>query len=159
MQIGASAIRGTVPFFAATLLFAIASVPALAASCTVSTGGVAFGAYDTLGVQPGDTSGNITVSCTGTAGELVNLTLSTATNTRNLQGPRRSLLYQLYVDSSRTQIWGDGTSGTSTISGSITVGSNGTVTQSYYVYGRIAGGQSAAEAGSYSDTLLVYLNW
>lgn len=143
----------------AMLLFAIASVPAVAANCNVSTSGVAFGAYDTLGGQPGDSSGYISVSCTGTAGEVVNLTLSTATNTRNLQGPRRSLVYQLYVDASRTQVLGDGTAGTSTIAASITVGSNGTVQQNYYVYGRIAGGQSAAEAGSYLDTLLVNLNY
>ncbi len=145
--------------FTATLLFAIASGPALAASCTVSTSGVAFGTYDTLGGQPGDSSGYVTVSCTGTSGEVVNFTLSSATNTRNLQGPRRALIYQLYVDASRTQVWGDGTAGTSTITASITVGSNGSVQQNYYVYGRIAGGQSAAEAGSYLDTLLVNLNW
>ncbi len=139
--------------------FLIASIPAFAATCNVSTSGVAFGAYDTLGGQPGDSSGNITVSCTGGVGENVNLTLSTATNTRNLQGPRRALVYQLYVDASRTQVWGDGTAGTSTITDSFTIGSTHTVTQNYYVYGRISGGQHAAEAGSYSDTLLINLNY
>jgi len=145
--------------FLVLFLFSVLSPPALAASCTVSTGGVAFGIYNTLGSQPDDSSGNITVSCTGTAGEVVNVTLSTATNTRNLQSGGRALVYQLYVDVGRTQVWGDGTSGTATITGSITVGSNGTVLQSYYVYGRVAGGQSGAAAGSYSDTLLVTLSW
>jgi spore coat protein U-like protein len=89
----------------------------------------------------------------------VSVSISTANNTRSMQGPRRSLAYQLYVDAARTQIWGDGTSGTSPITGTLTVASNGSVTQSFYVYGRVAGGQNSAEAGSYLDTLVVTLGW
>jgi spore coat protein U-like protein len=142
-----------------TLCYALLAFPCWAASCSVSTSGVAFGSYDSLDGAPADTSGSITVSCTGTAGEVVNASISTTPSTRNLQGPKTALAYQLYVDAARTQPWGDGTSGTTPLTGTLTVGSNGNVNQSFYVYGRIAGGQHSAAAGSYLDTLVVTLGW
>lgn len=144
----------------AIFFFSVLSLPSLAASCTVSTSGVAFGAYDPLGGAPADSSGSINVSCTGTSGEMVNVTLSTTATAHNLQGPHSALAYQLYVDAGRTQVWGDGTSGTTTITGALTVGSNGTVNQSFYVYGAVPGGQNAAQSGSYVDTtVIVNLGW
>jgi spore coat protein U-like protein len=131
----------------------------MAANCTVSTSGVAFGNYDPLTGEPVDSSGTISVSCSGSAGEVVNVKLSTTTNMRKLQGPVRALVYQLYIDANRTQIWGDGTGATSTISGSLTVGTSGSVTQNFYVYGTLASGQNHAEAGGYLDTLVVSLGW
>jgi spore coat protein U-like protein len=146
-------------YLRAFFLCCLFSIPAFTATCTVSSSGVAFGNYDTLSGAPVDSSGTITVSCTGTSGEVVNARLSTTAVAHSMPGPSSALAYQLYLDAARTQIWGDGTSGTSTINGTLTVGSNGSVTQSFYVYGRVASGQQSGQAGSYLDTLVVTLTW
>jgi len=59
------------------------------------------------------------------------------------------LAYNLYLDSTRLTIWGDGTGGTGTFSGMGTGSDVGTT-----VYGRIPAGQNVA-VGTYSDLITV----
>jgi spore coat protein U-like protein len=59
------------------------------------------------------------------------------------------LRYQLYVDSARTRVWGDGTRGTEAAV-MTTRGSNKFAT----IYGEIAAGQGGTE-GDYDDTLVI----
>jgi spore coat protein U-like protein len=147
----------------AILAMAVLCAPAFAATCTVSSGGVAFGAYNSLGHRSYDTIGQVTVSCSGAQGETVSFTLSLTTISvrstgRRLRGGKQSLQYDLYLDPGRTHVWGDGTAGTSAIKGSIVL-SNGHGSQNCTVYGRMPGGQNDAGSGAYTDAAVLNLVW
>ena len=64
------------------------------------------------------------------------------------------LSYNLYTDSARTSVWGDGTGSTNTIGGTGTGGS-----QAVTVYGRVSLGQTGVPAGSYADTVAVTITY
>lgn len=134
--------------------------------CSVETLGVAFGTYEIVLPTPTDSNGNIDLVCTyeptpggppplvavyfsaGSSGVLTDRRMTSATDT---------LRYNLYTDPARTQIWGDGTSGTSFQSAQIRVGpgvGNATRTVVFPIYGRIPALQSV-DSGAYSDTIVV----
>lgn len=128
------------------------------ANCTVSTSAVAFGNVNTITGGNVDASGGITVTCTnGTswtaaagAGSGTGATIAT----RKMASGGNLLNYSLYTDSGRTSVWGDGTSGNVTITGT---GNGGA--QSTTIYGRVPSGQTSAPAGSYSDTVAVTVTY
>lgn len=132
------------------------SAHALLANCTVVATGITFTPY----VSPGGASvtgtGNSAVTCSG-LGVLVNytITLSAGNGTfasRSLIFATTNILsYNLYTDTGRTLIWGDGSAGTNTVSDSYLL-SLGNTTRNYTVYGLIGGGQNK-RAGTYTDTL------
>jgi len=68
------------------------------------------------------------------------------------------LQYNLYVDASRSQIWGDGSGGTLVVNDSYSLATSPT-TRQYFVYGRIAGGQSGGTAGIYNDAITITLDY
>jgi len=70
---------------------------------------------------------------------------------RQMQSGAYSMTYNLYSDSLRSIIWGDGTSGTMLVS---TSGTSAT----YAVYGRIPAAQNLP-AGSYNDSIAVTLTF
>ena len=136
-----------------------------AAVCSVSSTGTAFGAFDTLSGSDKDMIGTISVTCTGSIGDLANYMIalspggSSSFTSRNMQAGTPQLSYNLYLDGSYTSIWGDGTGGSSTVSDSYTLSASSN-TKDYTVYGRIPGsGQSGAPAGSYMDTIVVTLTY
>ncbi len=111
----------------------VSLAPALtfaADNCTVSAVTHAFGAYDTINPLAGTSS--ITVNCSHTGGgnHTFNYTLKLST-------------------AAHTTVWGDGTSGTSTVSGSFSVGGNSSGFQIQTVYGLIGGPQNVTP-GAYS---------
>lgn len=131
------------------------------ATCTIETSPVAFGDYDPTSVTDLDGTGTVTVLCTnGTAGYV---TLSEGANAdaastpavpvRQMAGGAGGtdlLGYQLYSETSRTDVWGDTpTTGLNHVGD----GSSTALT----VYGRIPAGQNVS-AGSgltaYADTVL-----
>jgi len=127
--------------------------------CSVSTSGVAFGSYNPLPGTSADTNGTISVTCTGAAGDTTGYSITITAglgsfSARKMVSGSSALTYNLYKDSACTQVWGDGTSGTSTVSDTVTLTSS-SLTTNYVVYSRIAGGQRTARANVYSDTLLV----
>ena len=61
--------------------------------------------------------------------------------------------YNLYLDSLRTQIWGDGTSGTEVFTGSASTGATAVP-----VFGRVFGSQDVS-AAIYIDTVIVTLDF
>jgi spore coat protein U-like protein len=133
------------------------------AVCSVSSGGVAFGTYDSIGSQVRDTNATITVECSGTVGAAVNYTIALASGGGTISDRRVTystthLSYNLYTDASRNQIWGDGTSGSTTVGDSYTLDAP-VVSRNYTVYGRVAAGQSGAIAGSYTDSVQMVLNY
>ncbi len=154
------------------MLSAGAACGAVAANnitCTASNATINFGPYPVLANTAVDGVGSFTVTCVSSGGAagtiLYTAALPPASTVRHLAPPSGTdrLSYALYVDSARTQIWGDGTSGTFTISGAVTVPRGGSVTDSAKTfYGRISpGGQdvSAVSPGpsptTYSQALTI----
>ncbi|MBV9930631.1 MAG: spore coat protein U domain-containing protein [Alphaproteobacteria bacterium] len=158
---------------AAALVAALAGAPAFAtdatssldvnatvtANCTVSTSAVAFGNVDVTSGQAVQGTGSVSVTCTnGTAwsaaadagaGSGADLSHRKMASGANLLG------YSLFIDSSRTQLWGDGVEGaTSTFSGTGTGSA-----QIKTVYGLIPAGQTGAPAGEYADTVQVTISY
>ena len=154
-----AAVAMTVPLPASALL-------CLVCSCTVSTTAVAFGLYAPLSAPPNLSTGNISVSCTATASVLVNYTIDLGTGNSSSYSPRlmgsgsNRLGYNLFTDSARTSVWGNGTGGTGRIvSGDIPLTLFTGSTVNYPVYGRIPGSQKTVPPGSYNDAVQVTVTY
>lgn len=144
---------------------ALAGVAAQAgnAVCTVSTSGVAFGFFDPLTGQSAQTNGTIAVTCSGAPGDTAIYTITITAgmgsfSARKLVAGVDGLIYNLYKDSACTQVWGDGSGGTSVVSDSVRLVSS-SLTTNYAIYGRVTGGQQTARVHSYSDSLLVTVTY
>lgn len=132
-------------------LIAISSAPASAAVCTVSSAGVAFGAYDTLDPSPLDGVGTISVSCDVSTSFTVALSSGSGSfDQRQMTAGTSQLGYNLYTDATRTIVWGDGISGS-------TVSDTGTAVD-LSVYGRIPALQNVV-ADVYSDSVTVTVSF
>jgi spore coat protein U-like protein len=130
------------------------SIGVQAVKCTVTTSGLNFGNYNIFNTANIDITGIITVNCTNKAP--YTLSLSTGSGSfasRSMKNGTNILSYNLFLDSTRLTIWGDGSSGTSTVSGTGT-GANAAAT----VYGRIPARQNA-RVGSYSDVITVTVTY
>lgn len=159
---GSSAVRNRV--FAAMLSLGVPAGSVYAdATCSVSTSGVSFGAYDVFSPGANDAAGNISVACTGlteSSTAAYDILLSTGGGSyasRLMASGSNPLTYNLYTNSSRSIVWGDGSAGTAVVSDGYGLGLT-TVTNHYPIYGRIPAGQNAY-VGNYSDTLVVTVNY
>jgi spore coat protein U-like protein len=127
--------------------------------CWVTITSVNFGSYDIFSTTPTDSTGAVSVYCNQE--NLITASIGPSATSGSFN-PRQMRLstgtdlmdYNLYRDTSRTQIWGDGTGGTFMVSGA--VARKGTA--NYTVYGRIPAGQDIS-AGLYMETLTVTLTW
>jgi spore coat protein U-like protein len=166
----ARALTRTAAFVWAALALGGGRAAHAAVSCDVTSTGVSFGVYDLSLSTPTDSAGAVDVTCTyvppggGTQVSYV-VTLSTgfgaSYSSRAMPGPAGSLPYNLYVDTARTVIWGNGLEGTGVTSGGLTVGpgiGNGTRSESHTIYGRIPAQQAVAE-GNYLDTITVTITF
>lgn len=130
-------------------------------SCTVSGALLNFGnSLDPLSASvPVDNTSALTVQCTNTTPYSVALSAGAnaggATNfaSRAIKNGSHTLGYQLYLDSGRSSVWGDGTSSSNTQSGTGS-GSNQTLT----IYGRLPS-LSGAVPGTYTDTVTVTITY
>lgn len=128
------------------------------ASCSASTVGVNFGVYDSQSGVPDDSTGTVNISCSG-EGFFLFPTVSLGAGSSGTYASRRmrnganNLQYNLYTDSARSTVWGNGSGGSSTQTMLVLFG-NGSRT----IYGRIPTGQSV-NAGTYSDTLVVTVEY
>ena len=141
-----------------------------AMSCAVTASGVAFGVYDPVLTTPDDSTGTITVRCVyagpgGADSTNYSVTLSAGGGLgfapRKLLKGSATLDYNLYRDAGRTQVWGNGTGGTTIITGNIKVGpgvGNNSQTANHIVYGRIPA-QQDPDGGNYADSILVTLTF
>jgi spore coat protein U-like protein len=137
------------------------SLPAMAtADCGVSTSGVAFGSYDSLGTGRRDTIGTITVTCTGNPGDAVTYSLSLDTveqgGFRVMTNGAHQLNYFIFADNGYTQFWRDGTGGSVVVNDSYTMDTYQT-SRSYPMYGRIPAGQNQATSGAYGGNVTITL--
>ena len=155
------------PAAAIAALLLLGAEPALGgATCSVAASGVNFGAYDISLATPDDSTGDVTVTCTyvppgGATG--VNIQASLSPGVSGSYSPRQMafgsarLNYNLFLDATRTSIWGNGLSGTGIATASFTVGpgvGNGTRSAQFPVYGRVPALQVVG-MGAYSDTIVV----
>jgi len=133
----------------------------LGETCTVSSNGVSFGVYNVFNSVDNDSVGTIQVSCSALAAIRINYSIelnkggSNSYTLRSMSGGAgHSLNYNLYTDTNRTIVWGDGTGGTQTVSGSFSltlfIHSDA---RDHAVYGRIPARQNAY-VGSYTDTTI-----
>lgn len=120
-------------------------------SCSISTVGVAFGSYNVFTATPVDAVGSVSFQCSAPVAVVVQLGTGSASSfsPRTLRRAGEPLNYNLYRDAAHTSIWGNGTGGTSTWSGTASVISP-TVVQ---IYGRLFAQQDVT-SGAYTDTVV-----
>lgn len=148
-----------------TLLMLLAPAMAQATvTCTASATAVAFGVYNPFSSSPLNTTGTVTVTCSTTFIDSVSYTVSLSIGGGSSYAGRRMnsgsnlLPYQLYKDAASSQIWGDGSGGTSTntYSGILFFAP---ITNNHTVYGRIPASQTTVIPGSYTDTITVTVSY
>lgn len=100
------------PLLLIIIVFSIYNSICSAASCNISAQDINFGNYSTIDTSPTDANGQISVNCTG-FGLVRYITLSPgqsgSVTARSMlrSGGTETLNYNLYQDSSYTQIWGN----------------------------------------------------
>ena len=144
----------TAPIWSATTSTTFTVSSTVVATCNVSAGALNFGSMLPTPIQSNvDATSSISATCSNSVPYSIALNAGTGTGAtvalRKMSSGADTLNYQLYTDSQRTAIWGDGTAGT-TVSNQTGSGSAQTIT----VYGRIPTGQTPP-VGSYTDTITV----
>jgi len=150
-----------VPVPAGTTNGSLAVSATVVSSCVVSGATLNFGsAIDpTSASVPIDASTTMTVQCTATTPYSVALNAGlNAGSTSNFAGRAmksgaNTLGYQLYVDTLRAVVWGDGTSLSGVLPG-VGTGSNQTLT----IFGRLPS-LTGAVPGTYNDTVTVTVTY
>src|SRR6266550_268371 len=115
----------TIPTFGATATASLNVSASVSAVCTISTAPVAFGAYDPV-------VANAATDLSGT--DFLN--------------------YALYKDAARTQVWGTGMAGGTTL----TYNSASKASTAVTVYGKIPQAQDVT-VGSYADVVVATINY
>lgn len=120
-----------------------------------------FSIYNPFNNQDDKSTGRLKIRCTGRGSVSYALSASAGTsgtfNARELPlvGGNTILYYNLFTDSARTIIWGDG-SGSSQ---SITNSDSAPFTKNHSVYGKIPKSQTQAVPGNYQETLTVTMDY
>lgn len=145
-----------------------AAPEATAIDCTVATTGVAFGAYDASLATPTDSVGNVKVRCNHVGGGALKASYTVALSAgssgsfsrRTMRAGKSVLDYNLFSSATRAQVWGNGTSGSTLVGGSLLVnpGKFSVNEIVHPIYGRIPPLQSP-EPGNYTDTILITLSF
>ena len=146
----AIATASTQPAIAATATANLTVTATVLASCTVSNATLAFGNYDTTGGNV-DQSASLQVACT--KGTPATVGLSTGANasgsTRRMGNGTDFLVYELYKEAGRTNVWGNAGSDLISLAAAAS-----NAAQTLTVYGRVSGLQDVS-VGSYTDTVVV----
>jgi spore coat protein U-like protein len=129
-------------------------------SCTATATNIAFGTYTPLQTTVLASTGTVTISCTGVTGRnTVTIDLSPGASgsytTRSLTAGSAQLSYNLYQDAANTEIWGNGSGGSSEASATIR---KAVPTATLTVYGTVTAKQDPAP-GAYGDTITVTVNY
>jgi spore coat protein U-like protein len=130
-------------------------------SCTTSATALGFGTY-TPGNGALTTSSNITVNCTKNTAYAIALNPGTTTGDsftqRLMASGANTLQYNLYTTAAFATVWGDGTAGTATQTGT---GAGKATASTFKVYGRLPDSvaNQAAVPGSYTDTITVTVSY
>lgn len=150
------------------LVLGLAGTQALAGSCSLSVGTMAFAPYLSISTaramstdRTSDTT--ITLTCTGivrggpyTISLLPDAAGGGAVRQVRHAGGHTPMAAVLYRDAAFTQPWGDGTGGTAPITGTLPPGDS---RQTHVVFGRLAAGQRQLRAGAYLSNWPVRLDY
>jgi spore coat protein U-like protein len=131
------------------------------ATCSATAAALAFPAYTPgTGAQTANTT--ISVKCTKNAPFTVALNAGATTGTsfaqRLMGSGANTLQYQLYKDAAFTNVFGDGTASTQTVTGT---GLGIATANSVQVFGQVldSATNQAASAGAYTDTITVTVTY
>jgi len=146
---------------AGLLVILLSAALPFAQACQVSVLPVSFGSFDNLN-NPVDANGQVSVQQCA-APTLVMIHLDAGSHSNGLFQPRKMataagqmLNYNLYLDTARVLVWGDGTGATQIVSG--TAGGAANLPLDMPIYGRIASGQFGS-VGVYNDQITVTVIW
>lgn len=154
----------------AAAMLAFTAIADAAVTCGVSIAvPVNFGDYDVFAAAPDDVTGKAHISCTLMSGgaDKVSYALALSMGASNAFLPPRQMTsgtanrlnYNLYTNASRSRVWGDGSGGTRTVTGTIKLTpKKPTRSKNRSIYGRIPATQDAA-TGNYSDTLIMTMTF
>ncbi|WP_345972614.1 spore coat U domain-containing protein [Sulfurimonas diazotrophicus] len=151
------------PIIAAALVL---TASAAAATCSVSSTGLAFGSYNPFDLASVTTTGTITIQCTTLKlNDRVQATLLLSTGSSNSYSARtmqndaaETLAYNIYTSSNYALVWGDGNSGTEVVSDKFFAKLLAPATKNYTMYARIPAGQDAG-VGTYQDVITVTVEY
>lgn len=119
-------------------------------NCAIGATNLSFGTAGLIGAGI-NAAGSLSVTCTNGDAWRVSLngggSGNVAARVMQRQGGGGAVGYQLYADSARTLSWGDGTGGTTRVTGTGTG-----LAQTINVYGQVPA-QSTPMPGNYSDTI------
>lgn len=147
-----------------TLCLAAAGSTAQAQICSASATSLNFGIYNPQSSSNVDNTATISVSCQATLSLLMIYSVKLSSGSsgsfaqRKMLSGANTLNYQVYDDSARSTIWGDGTSSTNFITDGYLLQVLGPVVKTYTAYGRTPGSQNA-KAGAYTDTLTILVTY
>lgn len=148
--------------FVFTLLF---GMQLFAASCAVSTNGLAFGVYNPLDSYDVATSSAVSIRCTSLKNnERVKLAISLSTGNsgsytaRTMMNGSETLSYNIYTTANYSNVWGNGTGISNIVTDRFFTSVSAPTTMTYTLYARILGGQDAA-VGSYNDTITITVEY
>lgn len=124
------------------------------ATCSVSPPALAFGAYDSVNATELRTQGAIVVSCShGNPQVVISIGAggsgSIAQRELRRAGGTPAMLYNLYRDAALATVWGEGSASVSVKSKQETI----------MVFGHVPARQTGLEPGSYTDTLVVTIDY
>ena len=126
-----------------------------AKTCNITSGAVAFGAYNPTSSASLDTTGSLDLRCTGAFQAVLSLSLGNGAGATYADGLKMTrgdgvgtLTYKLYADAGRTQVFGDGTGG------SVTLQISGINSYVQAIWARILGGQYRVPPGIYTDCVV-----
>jgi spore coat protein U-like protein len=147
----AFALVPSIPPHAATATANLAVSATVVASCSVSSGTLAFGNYDPTATSNLDASTTFQVTCTkGTAATVgMNVGANAQGSTRRMVNGSDYLTYELYQDSGRSTVWGSAGPALLSLSAA-----SSNAAQTVTVYGRVPQSQDAA-VGSFADTVVM----
>ena len=146
-----------------TSLFAACSLllagDVLAQNCGVNVTPLIFGSVDAMSGVPVDSTASVSIDCDAQVNYRVRIdggqNSAGGFSTRRMSNIESAAFmeYNLFLDSSRVLIWGDGTGGSQ-----FATGMNPGIRKEIPVYGRISGGQNLS-AGEYRDSVTVVVEW
>lgn len=131
---------------------------AVAQSCSVQISDMKFGsAVDTLSGAATDTTAALTYNCSGgNPGDRLLLCVHLGDGSVPASGGYRRMMsansylnYQIYQTSDRTAVWGSATNGNPPPPIAAVIEGSGSASGQVPIFGRLIGGQSAAEAATY----------